>query len=207
MPGQHNLAVAASSKAQIAFATTLAATTHGRLLRFPQRASYWAGFPAAQRPTAPPPCRRTVAPLHRCTVPPLLLCRYHRLVREGLEARLPAGEAVPPFLTRSAFAGSQRYGAVLWSGDIMSSFDELAVQVQVAQHVAMSGIYLWTTDIGGFRDGNTEDPVFRQLIVRWFMFGAFCPIFRLHGDRQGPQDKDVCGSTGHNEVWSFGDEA
>ena len=71
----------------------------------------------------------------------------------------------------------------------------------------MSGIYLWTTDIGGFRDGNTLDPIFRQLIVRWFQFGAFCPIFRLHGDRGGPKDKDKCGSYGHNEVWEFGDEA
>ena len=72
----------------------------------------------------------------------LLLCmvfvmpRYEGLVARGLEE-------IPPFLTRSAFAGSQRYGAILWSGDIESTFDELAVQVQVAQHVAMSGIYWW----------------------------------------------------------------
>ena len=73
----------------------------------------------------------------------------------------------------------------------------------------MSGLPLWTTDIGGFRNGDTTDPVFRNLIVRWFQFGAFCPIFRLHGDRGGksPKDVDVCGATGHNEVWSFGDEA
>jgi alpha-D-xyloside xylohydrolase len=95
----------------------------------------------------------------------------------------------------------------------MSTFDELYVQIQVAQHVAMSGIYLWTTDIGGFRDGNTSDPVFRELIQRWFQFGAFCPIFRLHGDRGGPIDPDKCGvhdghpGFGYNEVWSFGDEA
>merc|ERR1719440_1918165 len=137
--------------------------------------------------------------------------QYHRMAHEGLinasHAALPATVAVPPFFTRSAFAGSQRYGAILWSGDIESTFDELATQVQVAQHVAMSGIYLWTTDIGGFRDGNTEDPVFRQLIVRWFQFGAFCPIFRLHGSRGGPQDVDKCGSKGYNEVWHFGDEA
>lgn len=143
--------------------------------------------------------------------------QYHRMVYEGLVAKAKAttaaggakdaamaGEArahavqpppVAPFLTRSAFAGSQRYGAILWSGDIESSFNELAVQVQVAQHVAMSGIYLWTTDIGGFRNGDPTEPSFRQLIVRWFQFGAFCPIFRLHGDRGGPKDKDVCAST------------
>ena len=65
-----------------------------------------------------------------------MLRRHDGLVALGLEE-------IPPFLTRSAFAGSQRYGAILWSGDIESTFDELAVQVQVAQHVAMSGIYLW----------------------------------------------------------------
>ena len=122
--------------------------------------------------------------------------QYHRMAYEGLRpaAAKDPKEAVP-FLTRSAFAGSQRYGAILWSGDIESSFNELATQVQVAQHVAMSGIYLWTTDIGvsnvycvlvcwcctiwcfrwcvagGFRNGNTEDPQFRELIVRWFQFG------------------------------------
>merc|ERR1719265_1961702 len=143
--------------------------------------------------------------------------QYHRMVFEGLGTDRKVVEfdgssavsaefhaAAPPFLTRSAFAGSQRYGAILWSGDIESTFDELATQVQVAQHVAMSGISLWTTDIGGFRNGNTEDPIFRELIVRWFQFGAFCPIFRLHGARGGPQDKDKCGSKGFNEVWSFG---
>merc|ERR1712008_140523 len=127
-------------------------------------------------------------------------------VHEGLSSKF-GPHAVPPFLTRSAFAGSQRYGPILWSGDIESSFDELATQVEVAQHVAMSGIYLWTTDIGGFRGGNTNDPVFRELIVRWFQFGAFCPIFRLHGARDGPRDHDKCGSTGFNEVWKFGQEA
>ena len=131
--------------------------------------------------------------------------QYHRMIYEGLGGA--PGKAVAPFLTRSAFAGSQRYGAILWSGDIESTFDELATQVQVAQHVAMSGIYLWTTDIGGFRGGDTQDPVFRELIVRWFQFGAFCPIFRLHGGRKGPQDHDKCDSHGYNEVWEFGDKA
>ena len=65
----------------------------------------------------------------------------------------------------------------------------------------------WTTDIGGYRNGDPTNPVFRDLIVRWFQFGAFCPIFRLHGSRGGPPDKDVCGSAGYNEVWSFGDTA
>jgi alpha-D-xyloside xylohydrolase len=135
--------------------------------------------------------------------------QYHRMVYDGLKARAPDGATLPPFLTRAAFAGSQRYGAILWSGDIKSNFNELATQVQVAQHVAMSGLPLWTTDIGGFRGGDTTDPVFRELIVRWFQFGAFCPIFRLHGNRVGntPKDVDVCDTHGHNEVWSYGDVA
>lgn len=147
---------------------------------------------------------------------------YHRMVHEGMMATYPNSSlALTPFLTRSAFAGSQRYGGILWSGDIESTFDELAVQVQTAQHVSMSGVYLWTTDIGGFRNGNSTDPVFRELLVRWFQFGAFCPIFRLHGDRRkGPIEVDygyhtcfnessscVCGKSGYNEVWKFGDEA
>ena len=135
--------------------------------------------------------------------------QYHRLVYDGLKARSPTAKTLAPFLTRSAFAGSQRYGAILWSGDITSSFNELATQVQVAQHVAMSGLPLWTTDIGGFREGDTTDPIFRELIVRWFQFGAFCPIFRLHGSRSGksPKDVDICDTHGENEVWTFGDAA
>jgi alpha-D-xyloside xylohydrolase len=133
--------------------------------------------------------------------------QYHRMVYEGLASILPNDAQTTPFLTRSAFAGSQRYGAILWSGDIQSTFDELATQVQVAQHVAMSGIPFWTTDIGGFQHGDIDDPVFRELIVRWFQFGAFCPIFRLHGAREGPKDNDTCGSYTFNEVWHFGEKA
>ena len=76
-----------------------------------------------------------------------VLHRYDGLVARGLEE-------IPPFLTRSAFAGSQRYGAILWSGDIESTFDELAVQVQVAQHVAMSGIYWWCVISDSFGLGS-----------------------------------------------------
>ena len=105
--------------------------------------------------------------------------QYHRMAYDGLSS-LHLDE-IPPFLTRSAFAGSQRYGAILWSGDIESTFDELATQVQVAQHVAMSGIYWWTTDIGGFRNGDPTSPVFRELIVRWFQFGGESAAVKLPG--------------------------
>eukprot|EP01047_Picozoa_sp_COSAG01_P001299 COSAG01_NODE_28_length_36622_cov_14.695751_28_plen_155_part_00 len=67
----------------------------------------------------------------------------------------------------------------------------------------------WTTDIGGYKGGNPEDPTWRELIVRWFQFGAFCPLFRLHGSRGGAKPPaNQCGGTGGtNEVWHFGEEA
>ena len=65
----------------------------------------------------------------------------------------------------------------------------------------MSGIYWWTTDIGGFRNGDPTTPGFKDLIVRWFQFGAFCPIFRLHGIRGGPIDHDKCaGEALHKQI-------
>jgi alpha-D-xyloside xylohydrolase len=76
--------------------------------------------------------------------------------------------------------------------------------VKAGLNMAMSGIPWWTTDIGGFRGGYPADPNFQQLIVRWFQFGAFCPIFRLHGDRL-PKIDDFHGAA--NEVWSFGESA
>jgi alpha-D-xyloside xylohydrolase len=111
-------------------------------------------------------------------------------------------------LSRSAWAGSARYGGAVWSGDIPSTFDELSKQVRVAQNMAMSGIYWWTTDIGGYIGANIYDPQWRELIVRWYQFGAFCPVFRTHGWRQ-PTDPDApCGgSGGPNEIWEFGNTA
>jgi alpha-D-xyloside xylohydrolase len=72
--------------------------------------------------------------------------------------------------------------------------------------MAMSGIPWWTTDIGGFFGGDGDDPVFRELLVRWFQYGVFCPLTRLHGDRlpESPMGSAMTG--GPNEVWSFGDD-
>lgn len=107
-------------------------------------------------------------------------------------------------LARSAWAGSQRYGAAVWSGDIPSTFESLQVQVRAGMNIGLSGIPWWTTDIGGFMGGNIGDPVFRELIVRWFQYGVFCPLFRLHGARS-PWSDDGGGAA--NEVWSFGEPA
>lgn len=70
--------------------------------------------------------------------------------------------------------------------------------------MGLSGIPWWTTDIGGFVHGNIHDPEFHELIVRWFQYGAFCPLFRLHGFRD-PIPEPQIGAP--NEVWSFGEEA
>jgi alpha-D-xyloside xylohydrolase len=78
--------------------------------------------------------------------------------------------------------------------------------------MVMSGVVYWTTDIGGFAGGDTASAEFRELIVRWFQWGAFCPLFRLHGARTGPtwpagDPGGVCGADASNEVWMFGDES
>ena len=120
---------------------------------------------------------------------------------EGMQAE---GEKAPLFLIRSAWAGSQRYGAAVWSGDIQSTFSALRDQVKAGLNIGLSGIPWWTCDIGGFRGGDPTSIPFQQLIVRWFQFGVFCPIFRLHGHRL-PNKNDFNGAP--NEVWSFGEPA
>lgn len=111
-------------------------------------------------------------------------------------------------LVRCAWAGSQRYGALVWSGDIHSGFTSMRSQLYAGLHMGMAGLPWWTTDIGGFQGGNVYDKTFRECLVRWFEYGTFCPVFRLHGDRD-PHIPDEYGGplTGaDNEVWSFGDE-
>jgi alpha-D-xyloside xylohydrolase len=109
-------------------------------------------------------------------------------------------------LTRSGWAGSQRYGVAIWSGDIESTFETLRTQVRAGLNLALCGIPWWTTDIGGFFYGNPQDSTFRELIVRWFQYGVFCPLFRLHGFRE-PAIRRPVPAGGPNEVWSFGETA
>ena len=135
---------------------------------------------------------------------------YARGFYEGMKA---AGQENPVNLLRCAWAGSQRYGALVWSGDIMSDWKDFRRQVCAGLSMGVAGIPWWTTDIGGFHAGNPEDPGFQELLIRWFQWGCYCPVMRLHGDRQ-PSEK-VCRRDGtpvlfsgsHNEVWSFGEEA
>jgi alpha-D-xyloside xylohydrolase len=115
-------------------------------------------------------------------------------------------------LLRCAWAGSQRYGALVWSGDIYSSFRSLRHQVAAGLNMGIAGIPWWTTDIGGFHGGNPDEPEFREVFVRWFQYGTFCPVMRLHGDRDphskplGPDGGGKCNSGASNEVWSYGQE-
>ena len=84
----------------------------------------------------------------------------------------------PYALHRNGYAGMQRYASFLWSGDVDSTWETLKTHVPIALNTALSGIPYWGTDIGGF----VPTPEFTaELYIRWFQFGAFCPLFRCHG--------------------------
>ena len=100
-------------------------------------------------------------------------------------------------LSRSASAGTQRNSVAAWSGDVESNWLSFARQIPAGLNFSLSGIPYWTTDIGGFIIGNPDDPAYRELFIRWFEYGTFCPVFRLHGTR----------TTNTNELWSYGDQA
>ena len=133
------------------------------------------------------------------------VANIYPLLHQGgfYDALRRAGESEVVTLSRSGWAGSQRYSSIIWSGDIASTFEALQAQVRAGLNMAMSGIPWWTSDIGGFHGGNIHSEYFRELIVRWFQFGVFCPIFRLHGYRN-PAQGDMTHSGADNEVWSFG---
>lgn len=110
-------------------------------------------------------------------------------------------------LIRCAWVGSQKYGAVVWSGDVESSFRAFRDQLAAGLHMGLAGHAWWTSDIGGFRGGNVEDPTFRELLIRWYQFAVFTPVLRMHGMRL-PREKqaDFVASGAPNELWSYGEE-
>ncbi len=134
---------------------------------------------------------------------------YARTFYEGMERE---GQTNIVNLLRCAWAGSQKYGALVWSGDIASSFESMRNQLAAGLNMGLAGIPWWTTDIGGFHGGNPDDPKFRELFARWFAWGTFCPVMRLHGDREPRQPQygttggAACCSGAANEVWSYGEE-
>ena len=134
---------------------------------------------------------------------------YARAFFEGMSA---AGQENVINLLRCAWAGSQSYGALVWSGDIDTTFRSMRNQFAAGLNMGIAGIPWWTTDIGGFHGGNPDDPAYREVLARWFQWGAFCPVFRLHGFRdphKAPLSSHGGGkmlSGAANEVWSYGDE-
>ena len=133
---------------------------------------------------------------------------YARMAFEGMQEE---GQEKILNLLRCAWAGSQKYGALVWSGDIDSSFRALRNQLAAGLNMGLAGIPWWTTDIGGFHGGNIHSDAFREVFVRWFAFGAFCPVMRLHGFREPFKEalsdhgggKMISGA--ENEIWSYGD--
>jgi alpha-glucosidase/alpha-D-xyloside xylohydrolase len=84
----------------------------------------------------------------------------------------------PYALHRNGYAGMQRYASFLWSGDVFSTWETLQTQVPIAINTSLTGIPYWGTDIGGF---VPTPELTAELYLRWFQFGAFCPLFRSHG--------------------------
>lgn len=138
--------------------------------------------------------------------------------REGMTRAGVSDESV--LLCRSAWLGSQRHGVILWSGDVWSRWEDFRAQIAAGLHAGLSGIGWWTTDVGGFYDGIGKSEAFRELLVRWFQFGVFSPVLRLHGFRvpdELPLPDDgvptygvdtqaiFIRGGGANEVWSFGE--
>lgn len=134
---------------------------------------------------------------------------YPKFYTQGFfEGMTEEGDQQPVNLVRSAWAGSARYGALVWSGDIVSSFECFNRQVRAGLSMAIAGIPWWTTDIGGFHGARGDDPEFRELFLRWFAYGCFSPVMRLHGNRNPQLDfeGEAIGSGSPNEIWSFGEE-
>ncbi|KAL4967927.1 putative glycosyl hydrolase [Aspergillus stella-maris] len=128
---------------------------------------------------------------------------YARAFYEGMTE---SGQTNIVNLLRCAWAGSQKYGALVWSGDIASSWSSFRNQLSAGLNMGIAGIPWWTTDIGGFHGGNPDDPAFRELFTRWFQWGTFCPVMRLHGDREPKPANQPTAPGAANEIWSYGEE-
>ncbi|BFZ65439.1 hypothetical protein YB2330_006609 [Saitoella coloradoensis] len=141
---------------------------------------------------------------------------YHQMgIDEGLRAVSGINTTDPNVqhigLSRSGWAGSQKFASVLWSGDTRSIWEDYARQIPAGLNMAMSGLGWWTVDIGGFQTtptvgdyaGNVSSVAYRELFVRWLQWGTFLPVMRVHGDRIC-LPKDQHAYTCPNEPWSYG---
>ena len=140
---------------------------------------------------------------------------YNRGFYEGQQKLGRDGDIVN--LTRCAWAGTQRYGALVWSGDVGSTFQDLRAQITCAINMGMAGIPWFTTDMGGFHSGVIDSTDFKELLARWCQFSCFLPVMRNHGDRSlhTPTGKEQIHaadgsprlqSGADNEPWSYGEE-
>lgn len=141
-------------------------------------------------------------------IDPEYVCAYSLLHCRGIyEGQRRASEKRVLNLTRSSYAGQQRYGAFTWSGDISANWTTLRKQIAEGLSFTSSGCPYWTLDIGGFfvrdwkqwygdghYDKGPEDDEYRELFVRWFQYGAFLPMFRVHG------------TDFPREIWRFGEK-
>lgn len=117
-----------------------------------------------------------------------------KAVYEGQRATDPSKRVT--ILTRSAFSGQQRFGTINWSGDIGWNWDAFKRQIVAGLNYSLTGMPYWTTDIGGFfRPGRTQytDTKYHDILTRWFQFGTFNTIFRMHGYQT------------ETEPWKYGD--
>ncbi len=155
---------------------------------------------------------------YRYSAGPALSCSnlYPQMFsRAFFEPMLTEKKEVPVNLLRCGWAGSQKYGNVIWSGDVPSTFQALGEQLQAGLNMGLAGIPWWTTDIGGFMTDDVNDPDFRQLLIRWYQFAVYSAVLRMHGDR-GPynipplDERDWGGGYLHtgqpNELWSYGED-
>jgi len=110
-------------------------------------------------------------------------------VHDGMQRDQPDKRVF--ILTRSAYSGQQRNGAITWSGDTQGKWDYFQHQIPEALNFTLSGIPYWSADIGGFFGGDPKTPEYSELFTRWYQFGVFNPMFRVHG-------------TSHpKEIWQF----
>ncbi|SFU97029.1 glycoside hydrolase family 31 protein [Pseudoduganella namucuonensis] len=106
-------------------------------------------------------------------------------VHDGARRDMPEKRAF--ILTRSAYAGQQRNAAITWSGDTHGDWDTFARQIPAGLNFSLSGIPYWSADIGGFFGGKPSDPAYAELFTRWYQFGVFNPMFRVHGTGEGKE--------------------
>lgn len=114
-------------------------------------------------------------------------------VHDGARRDVPEKRVM--ILTRSAYAGQQRNGAITWSGDTHGNWDTFRRQIPAGLNFSLSGIPYWSADIGGFFGGKPSDPAYAELFTRWYQFGVFNPMFRVHGTGPG------------KEIWQFSPQA